>query len=147
VARQNAQPGDAEVWTATAPGLIANGKVSAKAKITGYHVYLTVVAYKDATGIGAVGKFAAASGAPTGTVTTTQDHSWVWGVGFDWTAAVNHAVGTGQTRFQQTKDTGARNTDWVQSVTAATPVPGTAVTINDTTPVADTYNLVIVEIL
>ena len=147
VAGQNAQPGDAEVWTATAPGLLNNGKVTAKAKITGYHVYLTVVAYQNATGIGAVGKSAAASGAPTGTVTTTQDHSWTWGVGFDWSATANHAVGAGQTMFQQTKDTTARNTDWVQSTTAATPVPGTAVTINDTAPVADMYDLVIVEIL
>jgi hypothetical protein len=147
VAQQNAQPGDAEVWTATAPGLLTNGKVTAKAKITGYHVYLTVVAYKNATGIGAVGKFAAASGAPTGNVTTTQDHSWVWGVGFDWTAAVNHAVGTGQTMFQQTKDTANANTNWVQSLTAATPAPGTAATINDTAPTKDIYDLIVVEIL
>ena len=106
-----------------------------------------MVAYQNATGIGAVGKSAAASGAPTGTVTTTQDHSWTWGVGFDWSATANHAVGAGQTMFQQTKDTTARNTDWVQSTTAATPVPGTAVTINDTAPVADMYDLVFVEIL
>jgi len=146
VARQNAQPGDAEVWTATAPGLVTNGKVTVKAKMTGYDVYLTVVAYKDATGIGAVGKFAA-SGATTGSVTTTQDHSWVWGVGFDWTAAVNHTVGAGQTMFQQTKDMSTGNTNWVQSVTAATPAPGTAVTINDTAPTKDIYDLIVVEIL
>jgi hypothetical protein len=145
-AQQNAQLGDAEVWTATAPGLVTNGQVTAKAAIKGYNVYLTVVAYKNATGIGAVGKFAAASGAPTGTVTTTQDHSWVWGVGFDWTAAIHRTAGAGQTLFQQTLDS-ANNTDWVQSLTAATPAGGTAVTINDTAPVKDRYDLVVVEIL
>ena len=105
-----------------------------------------VVAYKNATGLGAVGKSAAASGAPGGTVTTTQDHSWVWGVGFDWTAAIHRTVGTGQTLFQQTTDK-ANNTDWVQSATAATPAGGTAVTINDTAPTSDRYDLVVIEIL
>jgi hypothetical protein len=145
-AQENAQLGDAEVWTATAPGLLTNGQVTAKAAIKGYNVYLTVVAYKNATGIGAVGKSAAASGAPGGTVTTTQDHSWVWGVGFDWTAAIHRTVGAGQTLFQQTTDK-ANNTDWVQSATAATPAGGTAVTINDTAPTSDRYDLVVVEIL
>jgi len=147
VAQANAEPGDAEVWTATAPGLISNGMVSAKANIRGYHIYLTVVAYTGATGIGAAGTFAAASGAPTGSVTTTQDHSWVWGAGFDWSAAVNHTPGTGQTMFHQTKDGQVGNTSWVQSLTAATPAPGTAVTINDTAPTGDMYDLVVVEIL
>jgi hypothetical protein len=146
VARENAQPGDAEVWTATAPGLLSNGKVTAKATLKGYLVYMTVVAYKNASGIGAVGTFAAPSGAPTGTVTTTQDHSWVWGAGFDWTAAANRTVGPGQTLFQQTKDSSA-DTDWVQYLTAPVPVPGTSVTLNDTAPIKDRYNLVVVEIL
>jgi hypothetical protein len=146
VARENAQPGDAEVWTATAPGLLSDGKVTAKAALKGYYVYLTVVAYKNASGIGAAGTFAAPSGAPTGTVTTTQDHSWVWGVGFDWTAAVNRKLGPGQTMFQQTKDP-ASDTDWVQYVTAPVPVPGTSVTLSDTAPIKDRYNLVVVEIL
>ncbi len=105
------------------------------------------MAYKDATGIGAVGKFAAASSAPTGSVTTTQDHSWVWGVGFDWTAAVSRTVGTGQTMFQQYRDTPVKSTEWVQSHTGATPAPGTSVTINDTAPIKDIYDLIVVEIL
>ena len=104
-----------------------------------------MVAYKNATGTGAVGKFAA-SGPPTGTVTTTQDHSWVWGVGFDWTAATSRTVGAGQTLFQQTLDkTG--NTEWVQSTTSPTPSAGTAVTINDTAPTTDLYDLIVVEVL
>jgi hypothetical protein len=49
--------------------------------------------------------------------------------------------------FQQTKDTGAHNTDWVQSLTAATPAPGTTATINDIAPTGDRYDLVAVEIL
>ncbi len=39
------------------------------------------------------------------------------------------------------------NTFWVQSQTAATPVSGTTVTINDAAPTSDRYNLSAVEIL
>jgi hypothetical protein len=39
------------------------------------------------------------------------------------------------------------DTYWVQRTTAATPVAGTAVTINDTAPTGDRWNLTIVEVL
>jgi hypothetical protein len=39
------------------------------------------------------------------------------------------------------------DTYWVQRQNSTTPVAGTVVTINDTAPTADRYNLSIVEIL
>ena len=44
-------------------------------------------------------------------------------------------------------DTTAGDTFWSQTTTAAVANAGTAVTINDTAPTADRYNLAAVEIL
>ncbi|MGO9900292.1 MAG: hypothetical protein ACLP0J_11490 [Solirubrobacteraceae bacterium] len=54
--------------------------------------------------------------------------------------------GPGQT-VQHTYTDRVGDTYWVQSTTAPTPVSGTSVTINDTAPTADPYNLVLVEVL
>jgi len=136
--------GDAEVWVAHT-GAKKSINVTAKASKKGYRVVLTDVSYKNATGIGASGTFHSASGAPTGSITTTQDNSWVWGVGFDPKAATNRTVGSGQVLFSQTKI--STTTSWVQSTTDPTPTAGTSVTINDTAPATHPYNLVLVEIL
>jgi hypothetical protein len=144
VAQQNGAPGEAEVWTASA-GAKKTVTVTAKAGVTGYPVALTDVSYKNATGIGARATFESASGAPSGTITTTQANSWVWGVGFDWLKATNRTVGPGQKIFTQHTDA-ANNTYWVQSTTGPTPAAGTGVTINDTAPTTDPYDLVLVEI-
>jgi hypothetical protein len=145
VAQQNGALGDAEVWMANA-GTKTNITVTATASEKGYNVALTDVSYKNATGIGANGTFKSASGAPTGTITTTQSNSWVWAVGFDWLSSKNRTVGSGQTLFSQKTDT-AGDTYWVQSTTSPTPAAGTSVTINDTAPTTDPYDLVVVEIL
>jgi hypothetical protein len=144
VAQENGVAGDAEVWVAHA-GTKKSINVTAKATKRGYSVVLTDVSYKNATGIGADGTFHSASGAPTGSITTTQDNSWVWGVGFDPKAAKNRTVGSGQVLFSQTKI--SSTTSWVQSTINPTPTAGTSVTINDSAPAAHPYNLVLVEIL
>jgi len=144
-AQQNGALGDAEVWMANAG---TNKKITVKvtAAKKGYNLVLTDVTYKNATGIGAKGTFKSATGAPTGTITTTQGNSWVWAVGFDWLKATKRTVGSGQTLFSQNLDA-ANNTYWVQSTTSPTLAAGTSVTINDTTPTTDPYDLVLVEIL
>jgi hypothetical protein len=44
-------------------------------------------------------------------------------------------------------DTSVGDTMWVQSMTAPTPTAGTVVTINDTAPTNDRWNLSTVEVL
>jgi hypothetical protein len=144
VAQENGVTGDAEVWVAHA-GTKKSINVTAKATKKGYSVVLNDVSYTNATGIGADATFHSASGTPTGSITTTQDNSWVWAVGFDPKAAKNRTVGSGQVIFSQTKI--SSTTSWVQSTTNPTPTAGTSVTINDTAPAAHPYNLVLVEIL
>jgi hypothetical protein len=145
VAKQNAELGDSEVWVANA-GSKKSVDITAKADKKGYNMVLTTVSYKNATGIGANGIFKAPSGAPIGTIATTQGNSWVWAVGNDWASAKTRTAGPGQTIVAQETSSGG-DTYWVQSTTGPTPIAGTNVTINDTAPTGDPYNLVVVEIL
>lgn len=145
-ARSNAQPGDAEVWTAAAPTVLTNGQVTATLKSSAV-ASITVVAFKGAA-TGAKGQTAVASagnGAPTATLTTTRTSSWVWGVGTDWSNAIARTPGAGQTVVDQYLAS-VGDTYWVQRQNSATPNAGTAVTINDTAPTSDRWDLAVVEI-
>jgi len=97
--------------------------------------------------IGATGTGNASTGAPTASLTTTVANSWVFGVGNDWDNAIARTVPSGQTMVHQDVATSNGDTYWVQSMAAATPVAGTKVTINDTAPTTDRYNMSIVEVL
>jgi hypothetical protein len=69
----------------------------------------------------------------------------VVGVGNDFDRAVARTVGSGQTLVHQLlSSTG--DTYWVQRQTSPTPSSGTTVTINDTAPTNDSYNLAICEV-
>jgi hypothetical protein len=101
---------------------------------------------KTSGAIGATGGRSAASGAPSTSLITTGSNSLVVGVGNDYDNAIARTVGTGQTLIHQDL-TSAGDTYWVQMQSAAIPASGTTVTINDTAPTGDRYNLSIVEIL
>ena len=96
--------------------------------------------------IGATGGASAATGAPTASLVTTRNNSWVFGVGTDWDAAVARTVGANQSLVHQFL-TNVGSTYWVQRQNSVTPLSGTTVTINDTAPTGDKYNLSMVEIL
>ena len=153
VQRTNTQRGTAEVWRAFAPAVLSNATVTATLS-SSVAASITVVTFTGVnttgtSGSGAIGATAsanAASGAPTASLTTTQNNSWVFGVGDDWDNATARTVPAGQTLVHQYLAT-VGDTYWVQSQTAATPTAGTIVTINDTAPTSDRYNLTIVEVL
>jgi hypothetical protein len=153
VAAENKEGGDAEVWYALATSTISKQKITATASITGYPENLTLVTLTNASGIGASGTFYSASGAPTGTITTTQPDSWVWASANDPANDVLRKVPSGQNAWVQalfsstTGKTTVKGTFWTQSTTNPTPNGNTPVTINDTAPTTDPYNLVLVEIL
>lgn len=147
VARENRALGDAEVWTATVPsGGLNNAVITAKTvKFAGYDVALTVMAFKDATGVVSSTTAFAKKGAPSATLTTTQAGSWVFAAGDDWLKSINRTPGSGQKIWQQSTDS-VGDTYWVQSTNAPTANAGTPVTINDTAPTGDRFDLVLVEI-
>ncbi|MGO9211040.1 MAG: N,N-dimethylformamidase beta subunit family domain-containing protein [Terriglobales bacterium] len=152
VQRTNAQRGTAEIWRAFAPSTLASVSVTATLSRS-VAASITVVSYAGVNpsgtngsgAIGATGTGSADPGAPTASLVTTQNNSWVFGVGNDVTAATARTLGPNQTMVHQY--VGTADTFWVQSQSSATPLSGTTVTINDTAPTADRYNLSLCEIL
>ncbi len=146
VRRSNAQFGTAEVWSATAPAVLTGVTVSATESVGGFHQMLTVVAVQGSSGIGAAQGASGASGAPTVSLTTTRAGSLVFAVGNDWDSPVARTVGAGQSIVNQWVDTTVGDTFWVQRLTAPTGTVGSVVTINDSAPTGDRWNLTAVEI-
>jgi IPT/TIG domain/Glucodextranase, domain B len=155
VQRTNTQLGTAEIWRAFAPAVLTNATVTATFSQS-ILSSMTVVSFTgvDTTGtsgagaIGAVATANAATGAPTATLITTRANSVVFGVGEDPTTKTARTLGSNQSLVHQLL-CGAANqtcTLWVQQVPALIPAIGTSVTVNDSAPTADAYNLSLVEI-
>lgn len=142
--RTNTQRGTSEIWTAVAP--TAGTSVTTVASHTGsYQGMMHVVAFQNAA-VGTTGGANAGTGAPSASLTTTAANAWVWGVGNDWDNATARTVGSGQTKVQELLAS-IGDTLWVQNRTAVTPTAGTSVTINDTAPTNDRWNLSLIEII
>jgi hypothetical protein len=153
VERTNGQSGSAEIWRAFAASVLSNATVTASlsqsvvSSITVMSFAGVNTAGTNGSGaIGAIGSKSAASGAPAASLVTTQNNSWVIGVGNDYDNAIARTVGTGQSLVNQYL-TPTGDTYWVQRQTNPVPLSGTTVTINDTAPTTDRFNLSIVEIL
>lgn len=146
--RANAQAGTAEIWAANAPVTLSNATVTATRGSGSYNGSITVVAFAgaDQTIDGATAAASASTGAASVSLTNTRAGSWVWGVGNDWDKATARTVGANQTKVDEfLAPTG--DTLWVQRQNAATPASGTQVTLNDTAPTADRWNLAAVEVI
>jgi hypothetical protein len=146
--RSNGQAGTAEIWQAVAPAALSNVVVTATRSSGSWQGAMTVVAFNgaDTATDGAVTGSSAANGAPGASLTTTRAGSWVWGVGTDWDTATAHSVGSNQTLVDQYFPP-AGDTYWLQRQMSTTPAAGTVVTINDSAPTADRWDLAIIEIL
>jgi chitodextrinase len=146
--RANAQAGTAEIWQAVAPAALSNAVITATRASGSYQGAITVASFSgaDTSTAGATASASAASGAPTVSLTTTRAGSWVWGIGEDWDAAKARTIGPTQTMVDQFLSPSG-DTFWTQRQTTTTPAAGTTVTINDTAPTADRWDLVAVEVL
>lgn len=152
VRRTNAQFGTAEIWRAYATASLTNVAVSATLSQS-VAASITVVAFagvNTTNPVGATGGGSGATGTPTASLTTQGANSWVFGVGNDWDRAVSRTVGNNQTIVHQyllnNSTMGILGTMWVQRQNATAQPAGTVVTINDTSPNNDRWNLSIVEI-
>ncbi|MCU1271981.1 MAG: hypothetical protein JWN74_3275, partial [Acidobacteriaceae bacterium] len=152
VQRTNTQLGTSEVWRAFAANPVNNAFVTATLSQNVTSSMLVVsfagVDTSGTNGSGAVGATAGSSGtsgAPTASLTSTRDNSMVLGVGNDWDSAIARIVGPNQTLLHQYL-TSTGDTFWMQMQSAPIPLSGTSVTINDTSPTTDRYNLSIVEV-
>jgi hypothetical protein len=153
VQRTNTQSGTAEIWRAFAPSQLTGVTVTATLSQSVLSS-ITVMSFTgvDTSGlngagaVGAVGTRNASSGAPSAALVTTRNGSLVLGVGTDWDKAIGRTLGPGQSLVHQDL-TPVGDTYWVQRASSPTPLSGTSVTINDTAPTGDRYNLSIVEVL
>ncbi len=153
VVRTNKQSGTSEIWRAFAPSVLAG--VTVKATLShSVASSLTVMSFTgvDTSGtngsgaIGATGTQNARTGAPSASLVTTRNNSWVFGVGNDYDNAIARTPAAGQSLVHQNLSS-AGDTYWVQMQNSATPSSGTTIKINDTTPTGDRYNLSACEIL
>ena len=147
VRRTNAQSGSAEIWQAVAPTQLVNASVQSVLGQSGYRQSFTVAVLSGASGVGASAGASAASGAPTARIVATAAGSWVFGVGNDYDSATARTLGSGQTMLHQWLETTLGDTYWVQRLANPVGAAGSAVTINDTGPTNDRWNLTVVEVV
>jgi len=152
VVRSNTQAGTSEIWRAFAPSPLIGVTVTATLSQP-VMSSITVIAFIGAdaagtNGSGAIGATAvsnSSAGAPTAAVQTTRADSMVLGVGNDYDNAIARTPGVEQVVMQQYL-TSEGDTYWVQRRLRGYPA-GTMVSIDDTAPVSDRYNLAVVEVL
>jgi len=153
VRRTNVQLGTSEVWRAFVPSSLTGVAVRA-ALAQSVASSMTVVSFTGADpsgagGSGAIGATAGANarpGAPAASLVTTRANSWTWGVGNDWDGATPRTVPAPQVKVHEyLSPTG--DTFWAQRQGSPSVPVGTTVTINDTAPTGDRYNLTVVEVL
>ena len=149
VERTNAQGGTSEIWKAFAPSVLSSASITAhlSQSVLGSMVVLSFSGADPTNPIGATGSGSAATGAPTASLVTTRNGSWVVGVGTDITRSAARTVPSNQTLIHQDRASAVNDTFWMQRQNAPTPVSGTTVFINDTAPTNDPYNLSIAEVL
>ncbi len=146
--RANGQAGTAEIWQAVAAQALTNVSVTATRTSGSYIGAVTVVSFSgaDTSRTGAASAASAGTGAPGTSLTTTVAGSWAWSAGNDWDQAIARTAGSGQTVVDQ-YFAPVGDTYWMQRQNAATPAAGTAVTINDTAPTSDRWDLAAVEVV
>ncbi len=152
VGRTDVQSGSAEIWRAFSPAVLNNVQVSASfgtnVPATIAVVSLTGVDTTGTHGSGAIGAIASANSsgsAPSATLKATRQNSIVIGVGDDTRSATARTAGSGQVIMHQYTLSGG--TFWIQTQPTPSSSAGVSVTINDTAPTNDPYNLEICEIL
>lgn len=145
VKRSNTQAGASEIWTAKAKGKLKKKSVTATPAHSGFVGSLTVLAFRNAKGIGVAGASGAPSGEPSIYLPAVSAASWVFAVGNDWDGAAARTPVSGQVLQQQWLADPPGDTFWVQSTTKPTTKAG-LVTITDVLPTTHRWNLAAVEI-
>jgi YD repeat-containing protein len=159
VKQTNVQVGTAEIWRAFSPYVLSNAEVSVSLN-NNVTTSVTVVSFlgadtssNGAGAIGAASSASAATGAPSASLITTRQNSLVFGVG-DSQQGTARTAGTNQTLVHQFTSGcppnpcifGEAAALWVQRANNSTSNSGTSITINDTAPTNQPYNLSIAEI-
>ena len=146
VARAAAQPGDAEAWTARARGRLTRVRVTSTPSAGGFAQQLVVIALTGAASVGASARASASSGAPTVALRAKSAGSLTLADGADWDHATARTPAHGQSLLYQWVDAGDGDTFWVQGSAARSGAAGKRITLADTAPRSDEWNMVGVEV-
>jgi predicted secreted Zn-dependent protease len=147
VKRANGQPGDSEVWQATAPAILSAATVTSTPANAGFAQDLTVIAMQGLTGVGASASASGASGAPSLQLTTQGAPSLVFAVGHDYDNAIARTLPANWTMLDQWVNTAVGDTYWTQYTSAPVITAGTVFTVSDTAPTTDRWDLAAVELI
>ena len=141
----NSRAGDAEIWSATAVAPLFNVSVTATPSLSGYDQSLTVISMRS-PGAGASAAAGAATGASSVFLKATEKGSLVFAAGHDWTSAAGRTLAPGQVLLHQFLDTGTGDATWTQYTGAVTAAVGETVTMGDTAPTKDEWDMAAVEV-
>jgi hypothetical protein len=147
VKRANGQAGDSEIWAATAPAVLSSATVTSTPAKSGFDEDLTVIAMEGVDGVGASATASGANGAPSLKLTTQGAPSLVFAVGHDYDNAIARTLPANWTMLDQWLDTGAGDTNWTQYTAVAISPAGSVVTVSDTAPTTDRWDLAAVELI
>ena len=146
-ARANTQSGTAEVWQAYATARLAGATIVATLAGVGQGGSITVAAFRGAaSAVGATAVAGAGNGAPQAAVTTTRAGSLLWAAGHDPDQAVARTPLGGQTLVHKFLDPAGHHASWVQA-TGPSAAANSVVTVGDSAPTLDRWELAVVEIL
>jgi hypothetical protein len=143
-ASANAQAGPVEIWSAFADSSLHGCSVHARRTFGSFQGSITVVGYAGASGVGASAS-ASGVGAPSVTLKTTAANSLVAAVGNDWDNATKRIPASSQSVLSQFLSPSG-DTYWVQTRDSVVDSPS-RVTLSDSAPGSDRFNLAAVEIL
>jgi hypothetical protein len=147
VSRANASPGDAEVWEAIATTATTISPITATLQADGYDESLSVVAEEGADGVGARAHASGPSGAPHLRLKTLAAASLVFAAGNDWDRAAARKLPVGWFMLDQWLNTDSGDTYWSQYTNHTIRKAGTRVSVRDTAPKNDRWNLAAVELV
>ncbi|HUZ16171.1 MAG TPA: Ig-like domain-containing protein [Gaiellaceae bacterium] len=145
--RANSSPGDAEVWEALATTATTISPITATLASGGYDESLSVVAMEAADGVGATAHASGLDGAPHLMLTTAAATSLVFAAGNDWDRAAARKLPVGWVMLDQWLNSGTGDTYWSQYTNHPTGKAGTRVSVRDTAPTNDSWNLAAVELV
>ncbi len=149
VVQQSARSGVAEIWTATAPGLLTAAGITSTLSTAGFLQQITVIGF---TNVSAVGASYGASTPGTAAVTasiglvTQGTGSLVYGVGLDWATVSARTVGAGQTKLREYVPL-PFIASWVQRLNGVAGAAGSSVTLTTTAPTSNAWNMAAIELM
>jgi hypothetical protein len=147
VRRANGSSGDSEIWTATAPTILARARVSSRLSSAGYDQSLSVIAMEGVRGAGSSAGASGASGTAAVDLTTREPTSLVFAVGNESDHTTRRSFPLGWVPLDQRLDGGTGDTFWSQYTNQPVYRAGTVVPAHVANSTGGAWNLAAIELV